>query len=893
MSMYKNCVNRRDERTVAPSNRKERFLLGIGILFLFIWVGASVFDTSSIKAFTKDTEPPAPNLPQSDYGTGLRGDYFENTTELAGDPIFTRVDSVIDFGWNNPPAPGMGDDQNFSVRWTGYVKPPTTGLYRFHTLSDDGVRLWVNGVLLIDNWTGHPATLDTSGPIKLIWGKKYPIKLDYFQGVGGSRAQLLWTVPQRSQQVIQEYFLYPSLSAPPTSPTPTPTPTPTPPAPPTGGTTYVAELRPDGAGTSTGSGTSTLRLSTDERSAVIRFNFANLTTPVNAAHIHGLADPGVNAPILFDFDTAPRAADGSYLWTFVPVGILSVAQIVEGIKTGKTYINVHTTQYPSGEIRGHYRRVNGSSVFTPPAPAPILSLGPTSPQDAARFLTQSSFGVTPLQLRRVQQMRFEAYLNAQFNAPMTSHIAYLNAAAQAGENVYVNATMESFWQKAITGNDQLRQRVALALSEIFVVSNNSSALDIQPYALSGYLDVLQADAFGNFRNLLKDVTLNPAMGLYLNMLGNDKEDRVTGRIPNENYAREVNQLFSVGLFKLHPDGSLILDEAGQPIPTYDQNVIIGFAHIFTGWSWGGIPTTDGNWYYGPSPNDNNHLGWRTPMQAWENHHSQAPKKLLNGVTLPPGQPAERDLNMAIDNIFNHPNVGPFICRQLIQRLVTSNPSPGYVYRVAAVFNDNGAGVRGDMKAVIRAVLLDYEARSPELINQQGYGKQREPVLRFSALLRTFNAKAQTGKFRIWNLESPIDSLGQNPLRAPSVFNFFEPNYVHPGNIAAAGLFSPEFQITNDTQIIGSTNQLSNVVYNGFGYNQDRLALDLTEVSAKAADPDVLVDYLNLLLMSGQISPSMRNIIVTTLREIPPNEADNRAKTAIRLIVTSPQFAVQK
>ena len=555
------------------------------------------------------------------------------------------------------------------------------------------------------------------------------------------------------------------------------------------------------------------------------------------------------------------------------------------------YINVHTTQYPSGEIRGHYRRVNGSSVFTPPAPAPILSLGPTSPQDAARFLTQSSFGVTPLELRRVRQMRFEAYLNAQFNAPITSHVAYLVAHEQPGQHLNDQSTMESFWKNAINGNDQLRQRVVFALSEIFVVSDASGMGVDQPYAMSNYLDVLQADAFGNFRNLLKDVTLNPAMGVYLSMRQNDKEDIRTGRIPNENYAREVNQLFSVGLFKLHPDGSLILDEAGQPIPTYDQSVIKGFASVFTGWNFGWMPKTEGHWRdYFESWDNDSHQTWLVPMQAWENHHSQAPKKLLNGVTLPPGQPAERDLNMAIDNIFNHPNVGPFICRQLIQRLVTSNPSPGYVYRVAAVFNDNGAGVRGDMKAVIRAVLLDYEARSPELINQQGYGKQREPVLRFSALLRTFNARSSDGIYRLWDLESPIWALGQNPLRAATVFNFFEPGYSPPGAINAAGLTAPEFKITDDTQIIGSTNIKSGMIY-GDGANGVRL--DISGFLPLASNPDGLVDNLNLLLMSGQMSPAMHNVIVSTISTIPASDTQYRVKMAIHLIATSPQFAIQK
>ena len=864
-------------RRIGRPARKIRTLPVISLLLLSIWIAAAWVNFDSIKAQTSENE------------NGLQSEYFNNTN-LSGNPVLRRIDPDIDVNWNNIPAPPGVNNNNFSVRWTGFVKAPTSGLYRFQTVTDDGVRLWINGQLVIDNWTNHAPARDLSDFIKLIQDRKYQIKMEYFQGTGGAVTQLQWNQPGTKPISIPQALLYPAGTDAPT-PTPTPAPTASPTPTPATGTTYLADMRPDGSVTSSGSGASTLRLSADERSAVIRFNFANLTTPVNAAHIHGLANPGENAPIMFDFDTAPRASDGSYLWTFAPLGGLSVEQIVDGIKNGRIYINVHTTQFPSGEIRGHYHRVNGSSVFTPPPSVPTPPLGPISSQDAARFLTQSSFGVTPLELSRVQQLRFEAYLNAQFNAPVTPHVAYLIASERPGQHLDTRSTMESFWQKAVTGDDQLRQRVVFALSEIFVVSDASGMGVDQPYALSSYLDVLQNDAFGNFRDLLKDVTLNPAMGVYLSMRQNDREDARTGRIPNENYAREVNQLFSIGLYQLHPDGTLVLDANGQPIPTYDQSTIIGFAHVFTGWNFGSIRTNENNWRdYFESWDNNSHQTWIVPMQPWENHHSQASKKLLNGITLPAGQSARRDLEMAIDNIFNHPNVGPFICRQLIQRLVMSNPSPGYVYRVASVFNDNGQGVRGDMKAVIRAILLDYEARSPESINQQGYGKQREPVLRLSALLRAFNGHGANGRFQLWNLESPIWALGQNPLRAPNVFNFFEPSYAPPGAISAAGLTSPEFKITDDTQIIGSTNTSSWMIY-GDGING--VTLDLSNLLPLANNPADLVDNLNLLLMSGQMSPAMRNIIVSTVNQVPASDSGWRVKMAIHLIVTSPQFAIQK
>ena len=228
--------------------------------------------------------------------------------------------------------------------------------------------------------------------------------------------------------------------------------------------------------------------------------------------------------------------------------------------------------------------------------------------------------------------------------------------------------------------------------------------------------MLNRNAFGNYRQLLEGVTLHPAMGRYLDHIRNDKEDLTLGRSPNENYAREVLQLFSIGLHKLHPDGTLMLDPNGLPIETYDQNVVKGFAQVFTGWSYGSFAKTEDNWLW-PLLEPSSAQFWRVPMENWPTHHSTSAKQILNGVTLPAGQTAQKDLQDALNNIFNHPNVGPFISRQLIQRLVTSNPSPGYVYRVTQKFNDNGSGVRGDMKAVIKAILLDYEARSPDMLNQ--------------------------------------------------------------------------------------------------------------------------------------------------------------------------------
>jgi uncharacterized protein (TIGR03437 family) len=655
---------------------------------------------------------------------------------------------------------------------------------------------------------------------------------------------------------------------------------------------YLATLRPEGSAVSPASGYSSLQLSADEKSALIKFNYGNLTTPETSAHIHGPADPGTNGAILFDLDTAPKQSDGAYLWNFTNIGATTVAQIVQALKSGRLYINVHSSKYPSGEIRGHYGVINGTQTFTPPPDPPALPGGRPTARDAARFLTQATFGPKLSDITELQNKGFDQWLNEQFALPVTSHISYLEAAEAAGGAFYQTQMMESFWKQAVTGQDQLRQRVSFALSEILVVSFNSN-LDNEQYALGSYVDTLNRGAFGNFRRLLEDLTLHPAMGRYLDHLQNDKEDLVTGRNPNENYAREILQLFSIGLYKLHPDGSLMLDANGLPIPTYDQSVVKGFAHVFTGWSYGTFALTENNWKWPPVWR-NGHAFWLVPMQVWPDHHSITSKKLLNGVVLPAGQTAQKDLTDALDNIFNHPNVGPFIARQLIQRLVTSNPSPGYVYRVARTFNNNGSGVRGDMKAVVRAILLDYEARSLEVISHQGYGKLREPIVRFAHLLRAFNYSCPCGTFPLHWMDSAEYALGQNPLRARSVFNFFEPGYSHPGNIAAAGLHSPEFQITNDTSVIGLSNFMRYVVFQGFKWDETKPLLpDYSAVLPMAQNPSQLIDHLNVVMMAGGLSDRLKTSLVTEISRISASRPDERVKEAIHLVITSPEYAIQK
>jgi uncharacterized protein (TIGR03437 family) len=657
--------------------------------------------------------------------------------------------------------------------------------------------------------------------------------------------------------------------------------------------TYLATMRPESGVTSPGSGSSVLRLSADEKIAIVSFNYGNLTTPTTSAHIHGPADPGQSGNVLFDLDDAPRQADGSLVWTITQVGTTTPAQIVEALKAGRLYINIHSSRYPSGEIRGHYGLINGTQIFTPPPAPPALPGGPPTANDAARFLTQATFGPKMADITALQAKGFDTWLNEQFALPAESHLAYVDwlKTAEPTREIYDDGFMETFWRQAVLGNDQLRQRVSYALSQIFVVSFNSD-LEGQYIAVASYADMLNKNAFGNFRQLLEDVTLHPAMGRYLDHITNDKEDPVTGRNPNENYAREVLQLFSIGLYKLHPDGTLMLDTKGLPIETYDQDIVKGFAHVFTGWSYGSFTKTENNWKWPPIWNNGSQF-WRVPMEVWSDHHSTTTKRLLDGVTLPANQTAAKDLQDALNNIFNHPNVGPFIARQLIQRLVTSNPSPDYIYRVAQKFNDNGNGVRGDMKAVIRAILLDYEARSTAMLANQGYGKLREPVVRMAQLLRAFNYSCPCGKIPLYWMDSPIYALGQNPYRAATVFNFFEPGYTQPGVIASSGLVAPEFQITNEVSITGMSNFMRYVIFNGFKWDMTKpLTSDFANVTPLASNPSALADHLNLLLMAGQMSATLKNNIVTELTKM-GSDPGERVKEAVHCVVTSPEYVIQK
>ncbi len=655
-----------------------------------------------------------------------------------------------------------------------------------------------------------------------------------------------------------------------------------------GSTLYLAQLRPQSGVVSSGSGTSTLRLASDGFSAVVSFQYSNLTSPVS-----GIAIYSSDGQLLYDVSASLPQPDGSYIWIFKPRGTFTVAGIADAIKTGQLSFQIQTSGFPAGELTGSYNLSTGGQTAPTPTPPPSLPSGPPTAAAAGRFLSQATFGATDASIAQVQNQGYDAFLNAQFAAPMSSHLALVDAAVAAlpspspGPSATPNEptlkmTGDAWWTNAIVGQDQLRQRVAFALSEILVVSINSAGLGNRPYALPAYYDVLVRDAFGNYRTLLEDITLNPAMGAYLNALQNEKANPDRGTLPNENYARELMQLFSIGLYDLNLDGSLTLNSSGFPVATYNQDAILGNAAALTGWTYAQPGST--NPVFHPGVQD-----WRDPMINIASRHETAAKTILNGVTLPANQSAAQDLKMLLDTIFNDPNVGPFICRQLIQRLVTSNPSPGYVYRVASIFNDNGQGVRGDLRAVVRAILMDYDARVG-FVTLQGAGHEREPVIRVTNLLRAFNAASPSGTFSIRNAYA---NLNEEAMHSPTVFNFFSPDYSAPGAIATAGLKSPEFEITTDSTVISTANYLRTAIYTGLGPGSDRITLNLDVEQTRASDPAGLVDHLNALLMAGGMSSSMRTVLINAVTQIPAANSLERIRTAIYLVVNSPESVVEK
>jgi uncharacterized protein (DUF1800 family) len=528
--------------------------------------------------------------------------------------------------------------------------------------------------------------------------------------------------------------------------------------------------------------------------------------------------------------------------------------------------------------------------------------------DAARFLGQATFGPRMAEVDALSASSYEAWLADQFSKAQTRNLpavaAYIATLPVDDRRGQAGFTW-TMWKTFSSSDDQLRQRMAYALSQIFVISLDSNIANANPRGPANYLDVLGENAFGNYRALLEAVTYSPMMGIYLSSMRNQKENPATGSVPDENYAREIMQLFSIGLYQLNQDGTQKLDGAGNPIETYTNADITGLAKVFTGLSWTGPDTSSARFLATngiPRGTDDPDREIK-PMQAYNQFHATQEKRFL-GVTIPATSTADAnsDIRIALDTLFNHPNVGPFIGKQLIQRLVTSNPSPAYVSRVAAAFNDNGANVRGDMKAVIRAILLDPEARSSTAVTAQS-GKLREPAVRFLQWMRTFNAKSQDGRYLLGATSDPSTQLAQSPMRSPSVFNFYRPGYVPPNSrVGSANLVAPEMQITTETSVAGYLNFMRGVITSGIGVTGTGgtrdIQADYGPELALAANPDQLVDRVNLLLTGNKLSPTTRTLIRDAIASVnigttnPDADRRNRVNLAIYLTMASTEYLLQ-
>lgn len=541
-------------------------------------------------------------------------------------------------------------------------------------------------------------------------------------------------------------------------------------------------------------------------------------------------------------------------------------------------------------------------VVTPtaPAPAPVAARVFTR-KEASRFLARATFGPNMAAIDALAASDSDAWFAEQFAKPQTLHLAYMDKllAAQVATNgprVGFTAFYETFWQQAIRGDDQLRQRVAFALSQIFVISMQNETVRPLVRGTSSYYDMLGQHAFGNFRNLLDGVARHPMMGIYLSHLRNQKESGT--RTPDENFAREVMQLFTIGLVQLNPDGSVKMS-GGKPIDTYTREDVAGLAKVFTGLSWAGPDQANGRFNGSVADPERD----AKPMQMYAAFHSTSEKRFL-GQSISGATSGDDDIKLALDTLFNHPNAAPFFSRQLIQRLVTSNPSAAYISRVSAVFANNGKGVRGDMQAIVRAVLLD-----PDAVAMAGStmrtGKLREPLLRLANWMRAFDARPANGIYNIYYLDDPLSGLGQSPLNAPSVFNFYRPSYVPPNSaIASAGLVAPEMQITSEPSVTGYLNFMQEAINSGVG-DARLVKPDYTRELALSADANALVDRVDLLMMNGAMSSRLRGQIVNAVNSITlpaasatnapqiANLQANRVKLAIFLAMASTDYLVQK
>jgi uncharacterized protein (DUF1800 family) len=649
---------------------------------------------------------------------------------------------------------------------------------------------------------------------------------------------------------------------------------------------FVAYLRPLPGISSLGSGVATIRLPGDNDTATVALAFSNLNSPVNSTQV--LTD---NAAIL---QSVPPFNYGGQSWAIrASQNFLTDQAVLDALLSGSIQLGIYTEANVTGEISGFFQITSGSTEFQlPPDPQPVTPLtGDALDRDIVRFLTQATFGPMPQDVQALRDLveahsgdriaAFSAWIDAQFATASPGLEAYTRAANDQEIALYSdpskpyydpardpnqNNRRRGWWLLARHAPDQLRQRTAFALSEIFVTSDGDSVILNRSYGAANYYDMLKSSASGSYRSLLENVSLHPIMAQYLSHLKNQKAILDTNgnpiTSPDENFAREIMQLFSIGLVQLHPDGTLKLGPDGLPVATYTQDDIAALARVFTGWSFSkrnnpsnSNTVVDNTSFFQGNGSERYEASWTNPLKMFAAYHDTGAKSWL-GIELPAGQTGEQDLAGVLDHLAAHPNTAPFICRRLIQRLVTANPSSGYLYRVANAFNSSG----GNLAETVRAILLDSEARSPELADSvASVGKVREPLLRYLALMRAFGAGSEllledlapygypaeelarfpagTTRVRLGDTDA---SLGQTPQSAPSVFNWFLPDFSPSGPLAANGLVSPELQITNENSAFTTTNYLYTIIDTSTGQGGTALVNQTEEGSPYTVNSDNLI-----------------------------------------------------
>ncbi|EDY83729.1 conserved hypothetical protein [Verrucomicrobiia bacterium DG1235] len=739
------------------------------------------------------------------------------------------------------------DGDTYGTLVTGFIHPPVSGNYRFSVTGDDWAEVWLSPNESPESkamicftpratdqyeWDMYPE-YQTSTEITLEAGEKYYIEIRHKEHSWRDHFAVAWLRPDQDEMtIIQGAYLSP----------------------------------------------------TDESNPILtpKINIIGLPNATIAIG-ESFNDPGFTALDRNLNDITDQVVVTNHVDT-EKAGSYSVRYQVINPSTGFAETVVRTVNVVAAESH--------PALYPDPSCRPPLVVdweepvpGAISSAAASRFLAQATFGPTKSDIERLQTIGYEAWIDEQLSIEPSLHMQQMleirPALDELGYRAYSDERLATWWTNAIKAPDQLRQRVAFALSEIIVISDKN-VFGTQGLATANYYDILVRNGLGNYEQLLQEVTVNPMMGQYLTMLRSDKA------APDENYAREILQLFSIGLIMLNPDGTELCDVNGHSIPTYDNERIIEFARAFTGWTYNG--SRDFNYtHYGETD-------YLSPMIPYDEHHDFGAKELMGGYTLPQGLSPTEDLRRAVKHIAEHPNVGPFIGRRLIQRLTTSNPSPAYIYRVAKVFENDGTGQRGNLGAVVKAILLDPEARDPQTYGSAHFGKLREPILRLTHLLRAFEADTAHnppvfGRYPISNTTSPF---GQSPLQASSVFNFFQPDYAPPGAIMDAGLFAPEFDITTEITTVDTANYLHEVIDDDvpiwYRYSAS-IRPNLTNLIANAANTDAVLDELDTLVMGGSMSAETRAIIKSVIDAI--DEPEERAESALKLLISSPEFSIQK